>query len=74
MFGSPQKKEEAPGQSDARLLRARLYGMTPEQLDKFDPSSHSGYVPQNRNALLEAFASIPRPDWIENVKKTERDR
>ncbi len=62
------KEHSQPIQSDLRVLRAKLYGMTPDQLDKYDLVSQTGYVPQSRNAILESFASLPRPSRADSLK------
>ena len=68
----PQKEEEhAPmlQQPDLRLLQARMYGMTPDQLDRYNPAAQTGYLPQHRDAMLAAFMSLPRPARAEILNR-----
>lgn len=62
MFGG-KKEEEASiiQQPDLRLMQARMLGLTPDQLDKYNLSAQTGYIPQHKDAILAAFMSLPRP-------------
>jgi hypothetical protein len=56
-------------QPDLRLLQGRLYGMTPDQLDMYNPAAQTGYLPQHRDAVLAAFMSLPRPARAEILNR-----
>jgi hypothetical protein len=63
LFNPGAKDEQGPQlqQPDLRLLQGKLYGMTPDQLDQYNPVAQSGYLPQHKDAILAAFMSLPRP-------------
>jgi hypothetical protein len=56
-------------QPEDRLARGKSYGLTPDQMDKTDLYGQTGYLPQHRAAILEAFATLPRPSRVEFIKQ-----
>ena len=56
-------------QPDLRLLQGRMYGLTPDQLDQYNPAAQTGYLPQHKDAILAAFMSLPRPARAEILNR-----